>query len=47
VGYIAVDDLDATLAQVIERGGRALMPRMDIAEAALPWSWTRGVRAFI
>lgn len=42
VGYIAVDDLDATLAQVIERGGRALMPRMDIAEGSFamvmdPW----------
>lgn len=42
VGYIGVDDLDATLAQVIERGGRALMPRMDIPEGSFamvmdPW----------
>lgn len=42
VGYIGVDDLDATLAQVIARGGRALMPRMDITEGSFamaldPW----------
>lgn len=42
VGYIAVDDLDATLAQVVAHGGRALMPRMDIDEGSFamvmdPW----------
>lgn len=42
VGYIGTDDLDATLAQVVARGGRALMPRMDIDEGSFamvmdPW----------
>ncbi|NOW43989.1 hypothetical protein FHW96_000116 [Novosphingobium sp. SG751A] len=42
VGYIGVDDLDATLAQVLARGGRALMPHMDIPEGSFamvmdPW----------
>lgn len=42
VGYIAVDNLNATLAEVIGRGGRALMPRTEIDEGSFamvmdPW----------
>lgn len=42
VGYIGVEDLDATMADITARGGRALMPRMDIAEGSFamvmdPW----------
>jgi len=34
LGYIAVDDLDTTLATVIAQGGALLMPRMDIDEGS-------------
>ncbi len=41
-GYIAVDDLSATIADILTRGGRQLAPRFDIPEGSFammmdPW----------
>jgi predicted enzyme related to lactoylglutathione lyase len=42
VGYIGVEDLDATMGAIIAQGGRILAPRMDIDEGSFamamdPW----------
>jgi predicted enzyme related to lactoylglutathione lyase len=35
MGYIGVDDVDATLAQIEARGGKALMPAFDIPQGRI------------
>ncbi len=32
VGYVSIDDIDATVAAITQRGGKVLMPRTDVPE---------------
>ena len=42
LGYVGVDDVDATVAPIEAKGGKALMPPFDIpASAGSRWSPTR------
>ena len=35
MGYIGVDDVDATVAQIEAKGGKALMPAFDIPQGRI------------